>query len=70
MDKERYELHVVAEGGAEECSDLGINYPLYINCYHEALGAILKNIDLMEEGYSREQIRQKNRNKNRFLLRS
>lgn len=71
MGKERYdELHVVAEDSAKECDSLGINYPLYINCYYEALGAILKNIDLMEEEHGREQTRQKNRNKNRFLLRS
>lgn len=82
MDKEHYRLQVAAEENAkksakksanesvDESNNIKINYPLYINCYSEALGAILKNIDFMEEENKEEQKRQKNRNANQFLLRT
>ncbi len=74
MDKGHYRLQVAAEENAKKSANgsnnIKINYPLYINCYCEALGAILKNIDFMEEEYKGEQERRKNRNENQFLLRT
>ncbi len=50
MSKRYDELKIYIDEEKETCRELGIDYPLYLDCYFEALGAILNFIELT--GYS------------------
>ena len=69
MDREYDELIVVGED-ENLYDDLKIEYPLYKNCYCEALGAILKNIDLVETDAGRAAEKKKKEGRDSCLLQS
>ncbi len=68
MNNEYDELEIIIEEDLKGCEELGIVHPLYKNCYCEALGIILKNIELMKVDRQKAEEGRKRGNRDAFLF--